>query len=71
MSNTKLTNVEMVQQWRKENQSLLRSRIQCECGVSYTYPNKSQHFKTQKHKYRLEIESMRKQLLEESKNEPC
>jgi hypothetical protein len=64
MATPKATNAEMCRAWRQQNLCLVRSRIQCECGSSYTYPNKSQHFNTKKHKYQMEIDSLRKQLHE-------
>lgn len=52
--------------WREENQSLWKSRIQCGCGSTYTYPNKAAHLKTQRHRYMCENESLRRQLIKQN-----
>jgi hypothetical protein len=64
MSDTNLTRVERCRQWRTENASLLKSRIRCECGLTYTYTNKYQHVRTKNHQNMLQIEALRKQLKE-------
>lgn len=59
---------ERVRQWRQKNIDMVKSRIQCVCGSTYTYINKCNHLRTQKHQRYLslqsELENLRKELEE-------
>jgi hypothetical protein len=45
-------------EWREDNKQELKEKakqkITCECGGKYSYDNKSQHFKTKKHKKHID-----------------
>jgi hypothetical protein len=55
-------------EWRLKNADKMYTPTKCACGAFYTYANKCQHHRSQKHKryetYMIEIETMRKQVEE-------
>lgn len=62
------SSAERCREWRVKNADKLSARTECECGSSYPFTKKRQHFKTQKHQryeeYKASLESMQKRLVE-------
>jgi hypothetical protein len=46
----RIENSDKIKQYRIDNSELYKQKNTCECGGKYTHENKSQHFKTKKHK---------------------
>jgi hypothetical protein len=57
-------NVNYSKAWRDKHRKVLKEVITCECGNTYTRPNKWLHLRTLKHKHNMEIIQITKKLNE-------